>query len=1036
MAKHLTHSLIIIAVCFVSYLIVPGQTTLKVGRRGHTSTALADARVLITGGENQTGAVREVEIIDLRSQTVKLTTPLKLARFRHTATLLKDGRVLVAGGWNGKEIFNTTEIFDPAANTFSPGPTLTRPRAAHNAFALADGRVFITGGCDDASAEVFDPKTETFTLLNGKMFAARRFHSTIVLQDNNVLLVGGVDQNGQRLDSAELFDTTTLSFSKTVGATKIRRVHPTLRLLPDGKVQIIGGDYDGTMELYDPDRKVFSAPTQLAHTLDIFPSDMLRAPTLAAFIDIPDTSQSNLAQTAKKKHRDKMLAHAEPGNRVLRSNSLLFDRRDYSVTENSDQAIVSGGIDSKGRFLRSVFLLNSSPASITTNKTEYLKGEQPIISGAGWKPGETVSIIRQEARPGHKRTLLKVVADDHGTFGNVKVPVTAEQQGVTYSLTVKGESSGNIAQTVYRYARHEKPKKLNFDVPVFPRDASFETAEGLLVVRPISRPAQPPLAADDTELFSQSFTYSFDLIKEKPCLGIAILLCNPSGNKFDLVVKEGSQISVGVRLLGSIDDDGASISVAQSVSGAMILEVTGRESIHLGPFEIPGAFESFSIGIEDVLGGSAGLGIGAEIDISLSGETKFVTSMSFNENAEVGFQINADGISPIHSADLGFSAGFTLINTEGGCLSVGIGPLATVSGSLIGNSVDGHAFLADYLKVCLNVTDADGCRKYEVPATIGVKGEVSATFDTLFTSPVTFATDFEEDVLSLGTIDSGIQSDTQAPIFTPKANVVETTDAGSCSTVVNFDLPTASDSCSGVKSVTCDIASGSVFQKGTTPVTCTATDNFNNTSQTTFNVVVQDQEKPVFTSAPADIVKFTDPGSCSAVTTFAVAASDNCPGMKLEGDFASGTAFPKGTTKVTYTATDESGNVSTHSFNVTVIDNEPASVTAVSANPSQLFPPTHGMVDVAINYVTTDNCPLPLNFAKLTVTSNEPVNGKGDGNTSTDWEVLDAHRVRLRSERSGNATGRIYTITITATDAAGNTTVKTVNVTVPHNQRR
>jgi len=197
---------------------------------------------------------------------------------------------------------------------------------------------------------------------------------------------------------------------------------------------------------------------------------------------------------------------------------------------------------------------------------------------------------------------------------------------------------------------------------------------------------------------------------------------------------------------------------------------------------------------------------------------------------------------------------------------------------------------------------------------------------------------------------------------------------------------------------------------------------------------VNDEEKPVFTSTPSNIVKFTDPGTCSAVTTFQIAAKDNCPGLKLAGNFASGTAFPKGTTTVVYTATDEAGNVSTHSFDVTVIDNEAPVLSGVSATPSQLTPANHKMVDVTIDYITMDNCALPPGFAKLTVTSNEPVNGTGDGDTAPDWEVLDAHHVRLRAERAGTGSGRTYTITITVTDAAGNTAVKTVNVTVPFSQ--
>jgi hypothetical protein len=49
--------------------------------------------------------------------------------------------------------------------------------------------------------------------------------------------------------------------------------------------------------------------------------------------------------------------------------------------------------------------------------------------------------------------------------------------------------------------------------------------------------------------------------------------------------------------------------------------------------------------------------------------------------------------------------------------------------------------------------------------------------------------------------------------------------------------------------------------------------------------------------------------------------------------------------------------------------------------------------------------------------------------------MIDDHHIRLRAERSGNGTGRIYTLTITAMDAAGNTTTATTTVSVPHDNR-
>ena len=60
------------------------------------------------------------------------------------------------------------------------------------------------------------------------------------------------------------------------------------------------------------------------------------------------------------------------------------------------------------------------------------------------------------------------------------------------------------------------------------------------------------------------------------------------------------------------------------------------------------------------------------------------------------------------------------------------------------------------------------------------------------------------------------------------------------------------------------------------------------------------------------------------------------------------------------------------------------------------------------------------------------MDGTGDGDTSPDWELIDAHHVLLRAERSGNGSGRIYTITLTVTDSAGSSSSSSVIVRVPH----
>jgi uncharacterized repeat protein (TIGR01451 family) len=111
--------------------------------------------------------------------------------------------------------------------------------------------------------------------------------------------------------------------------------------------------------------------------------------------------------------------------------------------------------------------------------------------------------------------------------------------------------------------------------------------------------------------------------------------------------------------------------------------------------------------------------------------------------------------------------------------------------------------------------------------------------------------------------------------------------------------------------------------------------------------------------------------------------------------------------------------------------NPPPVITNLAVNSSLLWPPNHDMRDIVVSYTVTDNCGTPSLL--LTVVSNEPVDaiGNGDGNTAPDWNVLDANHVQLRSERAGTGSGRIYTLTISATDSGGGGSSQQIQVMVP-----
>jgi endonuclease G len=111
-----------------------------------------------------------------------------------------------------------------------------------------------------------------------------------------------------------------------------------------------------------------------------------------------------------------------------------------------------------------------------------------------------------------------------------------------------------------------------------------------------------------------------------------------------------------------------------------------------------------------------------------------------------------------------------------------------------------------------------------------------------------------------------------------------------------------------------------------------------------------------------------------------------------------------------------------------VADTTAPVISMVTTTPDALGPPNHKMIDVTVGYTATDFDGVPV--CAVTVTSNEPVNGAGDGNTTADWQVVDEHHVRLRAERAGGGAGRLYTITIRCADASGNASTATASVTV------
>jgi len=147
-------------------------------------------------------------------------------------------------------------------------------------------------------------------------------------------------------------------------------------------------------------------------------------------------------------------------------------------------------------------------------------------------------------------------------------------------------------------------------------------------------------------------------------------------------------------------------------------------------------------------------------------------------------------------------------------------------------------------------------------------------------------------------------------------------DHGICGAIVSWDQPSADDNCE-VSSFTSDRQSGTTFVVGTTTVTYTAIDIYGNESSASFDVNVTDDEHPVIHNGPSDISVSNDPGKCEAEVYWdAPTATDNCAIYEFVSNHEPGDDFDVGTATVTYTAVDIYGNETTHSFTVTVTDDE------------------------------------------------------------------------------------------------------------------
>ena len=251
--------------------------SLNHARLNPAATLLPSGDVLLVGGFWNPAAPKVAEVLHTVVTDWAGVGPMTEKRRHHSATRLPDGRVRVVGGLDDmSQVLATAELYDPVAGTFQATGSLANARQRHTATLLASGQVLVTGGATDAaettfeaSTELYDPATGTWST-TATLLEARGSHTATLLPDGNVLVAGGQDAMSA-LQSLEVYELATPTWSPALGSLNIGRAGHTATLLLNDRVLFVGGNAGyATAELYNPagGTSVGTSPQTSALTLD------------------------------------------------------------------------------------------------------------------------------------------------------------------------------------------------------------------------------------------------------------------------------------------------------------------------------------------------------------------------------------------------------------------------------------------------------------------------------------------------------------------------------------------------------------------------------------------------------------------------------------------------------------------------------------------------------------------------------------------------------------------------------------------------
>ena len=278
-----------------------------------------------------------------------------------------------------------------------------------------------------------------------------------------------------------------------------------------------------------------------------------------------------------------------------------------------------------------------------------------------------------------------------------------------------------------------------------------------------------------------------------------------------------------------------------------------------------------------------------------------------------------------------------------------------------------------------------------------------------------------------------VRLDRTAPLITgsrtppPNANGWNRTDVG-----VSF---ACSDDLSGLAPGSPPAAIMLSNEGGGQSATGSCQDIAGNLQSVTVSDINIDKIPPTITGTRAPVPN--DSGWNSSDVTVSFTCSDSLSGIESCSPTPQVVSTEGVSQSRTATAVDLAGNNASATTTGISIDKTPPTLIC-RASPNVLWPPNHKLVNVTTWANVTDALSGSAGFTLTSITSNEPDNGLGDGDTPSDiqgWDIGNPDTTGLlRAERSGNGGGRSYRLTYTSWDKARNRATCVAEISVPHDR--